>query len=219
MEKIVDILKLGGPMMLPLLLLGAAGALIFMERFLYLHKGQIRAVEFVAGIKTALKKHRLLEAVTICDESYGPIPRVVKTALINSEETPETMSQAVNIAAANEFALIDRRVSSLALVAKLAPLVGLAGTILALLQIFQKMSNSGSYASAAEFSGQIYNALLSSAGGLLIAILAWLAYALINSRVRALAQDIDWSANDVMLFIIRGMPENENLKMEGKGQK
>ena len=216
MEKIIDIFELGGPMMLPLALLAAAGALIFLERLLYLHKGQIRAVEFVAGIKTVLKRRRLLEAVTICDESYGPIPRVVKAALLNSEEPPDTMSQAVNIAAANEFALIDRRVSSLALVAKLAPLVGLAGTVLAILQIFNTMASSGSYASASEFSGQIYNALLSSAAGLFIAILAWLAYALINSRVRALAQDIDWSANDIMLFIIRGMPENENLHMEGK---
>ena len=226
MEKIIDIFELGGPMMLPLALLAAAGALIFLERLLYLHTGQIRAVEFVAGIKTALKRRRLLEAVTICDESYGPIPRVVKAALLNSEEPPETMSQAVNIAAANEFALIDRRVSSLALVAKLSPLVGLAdmyvgfrvmgvGTVLAILQIFRTMASSGSYASAAEFSGQIYNALLSSAAGLFIAILAWLGYALINSRVRALAQDIDWSANDIMLFIIRGMPENENLQMEG----
>lgn len=186
---------------------------------MYLHKGQIRAVEFVAGIKTALKKRRILEAVTICDESYGPIPRVIKTALLNFEETPETMSQAVNIAAANEFALIDRRVSSLALIAKLAPLTGLAGTVLAILQIFQKMAESGSYANASEFSYQIYNALLSSAVGLFIAILAWLAYALINSRVRALAQDIDWSANDIMLFIIRGMPENENLHMDGERKK
>ena len=45
------------------------------------------------------------------------------------------------------------------------------------------------------------------------------AYALINSRVRALAQDIDWSANDIMLFIIRGMPENENLHMDGERKK
>lgn len=219
MEKIADIFKLGGPMMIPLALLAFAGIIIFIERLLYLHKGQIRAVEFVAGIKTALKKRRILEAVTICDESYGPIPRVIKTALLNFEETPETMSQAVNIAAANEFALIDRRVSSLALIAKLAPLTGLAGTVLAILQIFQKMAESGSYANASEFSYQIYNALLSSVVGLFIAILAWLAYALINSRVRALAQDIDWSANDIMLFIIRGMPENENLHMDGERKK
>ena len=192
MEKIADIFKLGGPMMIPLAMLAFAGLIIFIERLLYLHKGQIRAVEFVAGIKTAL---------------------------LNFEETPETMSQAVNIAAANEFALIDRRVSSLALIAKLAPLTGLAGTVLAILQIFQKMAESGSYANASEFSYQIYNALLSSAVGLFIAILAWLAYALINSRVRALAQDIDWSANDIMLFIIRGMPENENLHMDGERKK
>ena len=60
MEKIADIFKLGGPMMIPLAMLAFAGLIIFIERLLYLHKGQIRAVEFVAGIKTALKKRRLL---------------------------------------------------------------------------------------------------------------------------------------------------------------
>lgn len=216
MEKITNILTLGGPMMVPIILLAIAGGIIFLERLLYLHKGQIRAVEFVSGIKEALKKRRVLEAVTICDESYGPIPRVVKTALLNAEASPEVMSQAVNIAAANEFSLIDRRVSSLALVARLAPIAGLIGTVLAILQIFQKMGESGSYASAADFSAQIYAALLSTAAGLLIAFLGWLCYAVINSRVRALSQDIDWAANDIMLFIIRGMPEAENLHLTGK---
>ncbi len=202
--------------MIPLMALAIVGATIFLERLLYLHKGQIKAVEFLSGIKTALKNRRLLEAVTICDETFGPVPRVVKAALINSEEKPDIMEQAVNAAAHNQFALIDRRVASLALVAKTAPLLGLLGTILGLLQIFYTMGESASYATAAELSMGIYNALLSSAFGLFTAILAWLAYSFLNSRVRALAHDIDWASNEILLFIERGMPENENLHMEGE---
>lgn len=206
-------------MMFPLAALGFAGIIIFLERLLYLHKGQIRAVEFVSGIKSILKKKRILEALTLCDESFGPIPRVVKTALLGADENPEAMSQAVNAASINEFALIERRVASVALIAKLAPLLGLMGTIIALLEIFYNINQTGSYVSAADFSGQIYAALLSTAFGLLICICGWLGYSFLNSRVRALAHDIEWSANETMLFIIRGMPENENLHMGGKGEK
>ena len=121
----------------------------------------------------------------------------------------------LNAAAHNQFALIDRRVASLALVAKTAPLLGLLGTVLGILEIFYTMGESSSYVSASELSMGIYNALLSSAFGLLIAIVAWLAYSFINNRVRALAHDIDWASNEILLFIERGMPENENLHMEG----
>ena len=55
MQKLIDIFSMGGPVMIPLAGLGFVGAIIFLERLLYLHKGQIRAVEFVSGIKTALK--------------------------------------------------------------------------------------------------------------------------------------------------------------------
>ena len=216
MEKIFYIFKMGGPMMVPLAALAFIGVIIFIERLLYLHKGQIRAIEFVAGIKTALKNRRLLEAITICDESYGPIPRIVKIALLNSEQSREIMSQSVSVAAQNEFALIDRRVASVALVAKIAPLIGLMGTVVALLQIFYTMSKSGSYATVSEFSLFVYAALLSTAFGLFISILGWLAYSFLNSRVRALAHDIDLSANEILLFINRGMPENENLHMKGR---
>lgn len=202
--------------MIPLASLAIVGAVIFLERLLYLHKGQIRALEFVSGIKEALKKRRLLEAITICDESFGPIPRIVKTALVNCEESNDVLSQSVNSAALNEFALLDRRVASVALIAKVSPLLGLAGTVLALLDAFYTMSSSGSYTAANEFSACIYNALLSSAFGLLIAICAWIGYSFLNSRVRALAHDIDWSANEIILFIIRGCPEHENLHIKGK---
>ena len=59
MEKIADIFKLGGPMMIPLALLAFAGIIIFIERLLYLHKGQIRAVEFVRRCSILRKRPKL----------------------------------------------------------------------------------------------------------------------------------------------------------------
>ena len=216
MQKLIVLFNSGGPMMYPLVLLALVMFVIFLERFLYLHKGQIRAVEFVSGIKESLKKKRVLEAITICEESAAPVPRIIKEALVNSENSSEIMSQAVNAAAINQFALLNRRITSLALIAKLAPLIGLLGTIFALLQIFADMSSSGSYTSMAELSTYIYNALVSSAFGLLISIISFIFYSFLNSKIRAMAHDIDWASNEIMLFIIRGMPEKEDLQIEGK---
>ena len=215
MQKLIDIFHSGGPVMYPLALLAFIALVIFLERFLCLHKGKIHAVEFVSGIKTSLKKRRLLEAITICDESFGPIPRIVKEALINSEKSSEVMSQAVNAAAINQFALLGRRIASLAMIAKIAPLVGLLGTVLALVDIFALVGQTQTLVSVSELSTYIYNALISSAFGLFLAIMCWIAYSFLSSKLKALAQDIDWSANEIMLFIIRGEPDKEDLYIEG----
>ncbi len=207
---------MGGAMMLPLAALAIVAIIISLERFFYLHKGQIKAIAFVDGIKTLLKNNRLLEAITICNTNANPITRVVKVALLNCEESEEVMSQSVNAAALNEFALIDKRVSSIALIAKIAPLMGLMGTIISLLQIFSTMAKSGNYATAADFSAHIYSALLSTAFGLLIAIFGWISYSFLNGRVRSIAHDIDLASNEIILFLARGKPENENLHIKGK---
>ncbi len=219
MQNIITLFKSGGAMMYPLSILAFIACIIFLERFLYLHRGKIRAIEFVSGIKTSLKKRRLLEAITICDESFGPIPRVVKEALVNSEKPTDILAQAVNSTAINQFTLLSRRIASLALIAKISTLIGLMGTILALLGMFQTMSDSGSYVSASELSKYIYNAMVSSAFGLFLAIIGWIGYSFLNSKLKALAQDIDWSANEMILFIMRGMPENEDLYIQGNTKK
>ncbi len=219
MDKLLNIFQIGGVMMIPLTALAVAAIIISLERFFYLHKGQIRAQEFVDGIKAVLKKKRLLEAITICDEGVGPIPRIVKTALINSEQSVDVMSQSVNAAALNEFAQIDKRVASIALIAKIAPLMGLMGTIISLLQIFHTMAQSGDYATASDFSAYVFSALLSTAFGLLIAIFGWISYSFLNGRVRAIAQDMDLAGNDIVLFIARKMPEDENLYIKGADKK
>lgn len=203
-------------MMFPILIASFVVCLLFLERFLYLHKGQIRATDFVSGLKVPLKNGRLLEALTICEETPCPVSRVLKAALLNCESPRAVIIDSVRASALLELPLLQRRLSSIILIAKIAPLMGLLGTVLALIQIFYKMGRSGSYVTAAEFSDQIYAALISSAAGLFLCLVAWVMYAFLHGRVRAIAHDIDWSANEMILFIEKGMPADEHLKMLGR---
>lgn len=202
--------------MVPIIAAGAVAGVIFLERFLYLHKSQIRATDFMDGIKTPLKAGRLLEALTICDETPCPVSRVVKAALLNGKNGRAVIVDSIRAAALLELPLLQRRLSSIVLIAKIAPIMGLMGTVLALLEIFAGIGRSGSYFTAAEFSAQIYNALVSTAAGLLLCLVSWVMYAFLLGKVRAIAHDIDWSANEMTLFLEKGSPEDEGLRIPGK---
>lgn len=94
-------------MMWVLLALSVVGTLLFIERLLYLHRGQIRSTAFVGGIKNILAKRRLMEALTVCEETPGPVAAVVKSALLHADEDEQKMRLAVQ-----EAALVEIPVSS-----------------------------------------------------------------------------------------------------------
>ena len=81
----------GGPMMFVLLGLAVLLLVLFIERLLFLHRGQIRAQAFVDGIKNILAKRRLVEALTVCEETPGPVAAVVKAALLHADDSAEAM--------------------------------------------------------------------------------------------------------------------------------
>ncbi len=63
----------GGPMMWLLLAMGIIALMLFVERALFLHRGQIQSTEFIGGIKNILSKRRIVEALTVCEETPGPV--------------------------------------------------------------------------------------------------------------------------------------------------
>src|SRR6266700_7236184 len=120
----------GGPMIWVLLVLGLIGVMLFVERTLYLHRGQIRSTEFIAGIKNILAKRRLIEALTVCEETPGPVAAITKAALLHAADSADTMRFHVQEAAVVELPVLERRLGSSAALVQVTPLVGLLGTVL-----------------------------------------------------------------------------------------
>src|SRR3982750_3058229 len=133
----------GGPMMLVLGALGLLGLMLFIERTLFLHRGQIRAKAFVDGIKNILAKRRLVEALTVCEETPGPVAAVVKAALLHADDSADTMRFHVQEAGIVELPALERRLGSVAAIAQVAPLVGLLGTILGFIGLFTAFGRGG----------------------------------------------------------------------------
>lgn len=202
----LTLLERGGPMMWPLFALSLLGCVFFLERALFLHKGQIRTAEFVEGIKNLARKRRILEALTVCEETPGPVAAVVKAALRHYQEDETRLRNAIQAMALVEIPTLERRLGTIAVIAKISPLLGLLGTVLSMLRGFQRMESGTSYSDLASFSDVIASALVSTASGLAIAVLAYLAYHFLHGRVRALVHDMEWVGNEMLQFLLVDLP-------------
>lgn len=190
----------GGPMIWVLLVIGLIGLMIFIERTLYLHRGQIRSTEFINGIKNILAKRRIVEALTVCEETPGPVAAVVKAALLHADEDADRMRFYVQEAAVIELPALERRLGAIAAIAQVAPLVGLLGTVLGMVTTFLAFEKD--YATASVLAKGLWQALLATAGSLMLAIPAHLAHHFLTGRVRAIVRDVEWAGNEIMRYLL-----------------
>ena len=198
----------GGPVLLLLGLMGLVALAIFIERVLFLHRGQIRSTEFLGGIKNLLQKDRLMEALTLCEETPGPVAAVVKVGLRHATDDEPAMRFAIQDAALVELPSLERRISSLAAIAQIAPLFGLLGALLGMIETFRLFNQGGNYATPVVLAGGMWEALLTAAASLIIAIPAHLGRHFLSGRVRALVHDMEWVSNDLMSYLLRDYRQN-----------
>lgn len=197
-----SLLAEGGPMTFVVLLLAVVALVLFLERVLYLHRSQIRSTAFLNGIKNILARRRLVEALTVCEETPGPVAAVVKAALLNANAEEARMRFAVQEAALVEIPALERRIGALAAIAQVAPLVGLLGTVLGFIFTFHAFMQGGEYATARALSEGMWQALLATAGSLFVAIPAFLGSHFLAGRVRALVRDVEWAGNEIMQYLL-----------------
>jgi biopolymer transport protein ExbB len=198
-----------------LLVVSMAGVVLFVERTLFLHRGQIRSTAFLDGIKNILAKRRLMEAVTVCEETPGPAAAIVKAALLHHDAGESKLRLAVQEAALTEIPILERRVGSLAAIAQAAPLIGLLGTVLGMMATFQAFSQGGNYAAPGALADGMWQALLTTAGGLVVGVLAHFGHHFLTSRVRVLVRDMEWVANEIMRYLLIEMPAENGGSDDG----
>jgi biopolymer transport protein ExbB len=195
------ILKQGGPVAVLLLLVAVVALTVFLERALHLHRAQINVAEFLNGIRTVLKRANVMEAIAICDATPGPVPRVVKAAILSRDQGRDRVREAVEEAGLAEVPPLERRLNLLATLCHLAPLLGLFGTILGLMDVFAQLEQQGLYAHVTQVAGGVWRALICMGLGVGISIPAYAAYNYLVSRVHALVVDMERAAAEIVHIV------------------
>src|SRR6266403_3105802 len=158
MLSLPALLANGGVMLWLILLTSAVAVAVFIERFLHFHRAQINSMEFLNGVRTVLKRDNVVEALSICDATPGPVARLVKTAILNRDHGRERVREALEEAGLAEVPRLEEKLNLLATIAQIAPLLGLLGTVLGLMRIFSKMREAGLYANLGLLSGGVWEA-------------------------------------------------------------
>jgi biopolymer transport protein ExbB len=198
----------GGPVIWIILLAAATALVVFVERALFCHRSQINSAEFLNGIRTVLKRENVVEAISICDATPGPVSRLVKAAILNRDKGRERVREAVEEAGLVEVPLLEEKLNLLATIAQIAPLLGLFGTIIGFIRVFMKLQAAGLYAHMDTLSQGVWESLICAAAGLAVAIPAHAGYNYLVSRVNKVILDMERAAGEIVNIVT----ENGNGK-------
>lgn len=192
----------GGPVMWLLLVASGVAISVFIERLLNYHRAQINSTEFLNGIRTVLKRENVVEALSICDATPGPVARLVKVAILNRDQGRDRIREAIEEAGLVEVPRLEEKLSLLATIAQIAPLLGLLGTALGFIEVFKEIERAGLYAQVNQLSGGIWQALICTAAGLAVAIPSYAGYNYLVSRVNDIVLDMERAATEIVNIVL-----------------
>ncbi len=174
---------------------------VFIEKLFYLHRIQINAGELIKGLINVIKKGNIVEAISICEDTPGPIAHILKTAILSIENEDTDISQTVQDAALEEIPRLEARMNILATIAYITPLLGLLGTVLGMIGVFNTINNLGAFVNAKDLAKNIGEALYTTAGGLCVAIPCYVAYNYLVSRIENITIEMEKAASEMISFL------------------
>jgi len=195
------LLSHGGPMIWLILGASAVALAVFIERVLHFHRAQINSMEFLNGVRNVLKRENVVEALSICDATPGPVARLVKVAILNRDRGREGVREALEEAGLVEIPPLEDKLNLLATIAQIAPLMGLLGTVLGFIHIFGELQAAGTFANMRALAGGSWEGLICTATGLAVAIPCYAGYNYLVSRVNAIVLDMEKAAGEIVNIV------------------
>ena len=191
----------GGPVFWLIGALGVAAAAVFFERLLHLRRAQIDYGDFLKGVCNVLENGNAEEAMMICEETPGPVAAVVLTAIRHRQGTHEAIREAVDNTGRAEISRLERRLASLAITCQIAPLLGLLGTLLGVIQIVQVVNEQAPVVQSTNLTAGLMQALVTTVAGLLVAVPCHVMYALLMVRIERIVLDMEASASEIVAYL------------------
>jgi biopolymer transport protein ExbB len=181
---------------------------IFIERLMQLHRSEIDTNKFIIAMRKKIKDGNLVEAIHICEETGGTIAAIIKAGVLKHNRGKEQIESAMEIAGLIEIARLEKNAKILSIIAHIAPLIGLLGTVLGFIQAFSEMRLSGLVDISATRIGEAMEyALVTTAAGLVVAIPSVLAYNYIVSRVEGFVLEIQTTSAEIIDLLLDRVEE------------
>jgi biopolymer transport protein ExbB len=179
----LDLFSRGGVLILPILLCSALGLAIFFERFIRFAILRKRGRSVADKVAQCLKKEDTDTAIKAAQGSRSPMGRILSQGIDALDQDRETLETVLVSAIDEEVRDLSRYLQALATIANIAPLLGLLGTVIGMIKAFMVIQQMGGKVNAAVLAGGIWEAMLTTALGLAVALPTMVAHSYLTSQV------------------------------------
>lgn len=201
-SSVWDFVVKGGPVMIPIGICSLLALTVFVERMISLRRSRIAPADLwprIESVLTSSSPSRMADARQLCAASPSPLARILDAGLKRMHQPADIVEKHLREQAERESLGMRKHLRLLAVIGSIAPLLGLLGTIFGMIAAFQTVAASPEALGRTELlAGGIYEAMITTAAGLLVAIPAVIAWHMASAKADRLLADLDQPASDFL---------------------
>lgn len=192
--SVIDLAIKGGFMMIPILLSSVVAVYVFVERVLTINKANRSPEAFVSKIKELVTKGDINGARMLCAQFDSPIARMIEKGVSRIGSPLKNIEASIENVAKLELFKLEKNLSILGTVSGAAPMMGFLGTVIGMVEAFISIAQEEGSVSPKLLSSGIYTAMITTVAGLVVGIIAYLAYNYLVTRVSKVVHRMEYSS-------------------------
>ncbi|MCZ6702510.1 MAG: MotA/TolQ/ExbB proton channel family protein [Ignavibacteria bacterium] len=209
-----EIFLKGGLIIWFILATSILGLAVVIDRFIVIRRAKINVPAFMIRLRGLIKKNDISGAVSVCMQEKSPIANIIRKGLKKYKFGHSRVKESIENAGKQEINKLEKGLSILATIAGIAPLLGFLGTVTGMINAFMTIEDLAGSANPSDLAGGIWEALLTTAFGLIVGIPAFAFYNYFVNGVKKLVGDMETVANDVVDTIQDASGEVELIEEE-----
>lgn len=199
-----SLIKVGGPIMIPIILCSIFSMGIVIEKMLFYMYIKSNVPQLKKQVFDYIKNNRIKESIDLCDNNRSPVAKILKAGILKFGASREEMKESIEDASLFEIPKLESRLAALATIAHVSPLLGLLGTVTGMIACFytiQVHAASMNPVTPADLTGGMAQALLTTMAGLMVAIVVYVAYNYFIDRVHRFVLEMERAATELVNFM------------------
>lgn len=212
--NLLEVVLKGGWVMLFIFIASIVAITIIIDRYLAIRKSRSNIPAFLVKIRGLLKKNDIDDAINYCMEFKTPTANIVKKGLKKFRFGHERVKEAIESAGRQEINKLEKGLSVLATIAGVAPLLGFLGTVTGMISAFMKIEDLQGAANPSDLAGGIWEALLTTAFGLVVGIIAYMFYNYLVNAIGKFVLDMEIVSNDVVDIVEDIQNSNNKINID-----
>jgi biopolymer transport protein ExbB len=194
-ETVIGMLSKGGPIMIPLGILFALAVYVFIERLLVIRKAGKADENFMSIIRDQVTNGNVSAARSLAKNKDNPVSRMIDKGLQRIGKPIDAIEKSMDNVGKLELYKMEKNLSILSVIARIAPLFGFVGTIIGLVILLKEFATI-SNPSISQIADAMYIKLITSASGLIIGMLAYLGYSYLDTQINRTANNMESASSE-----------------------